>query len=466
MSDESQPPPPSLRLKPRLSASANQADPEAATIASQPEVRASIGSAGDVEPASPQTMKIRLRPRLNAERTDDASRAGDPPLLPPDEPPSPVTSPPRAPHLPVAPRPVVPEAFDPVSPIRLKPRSPKDGASVSGASNVADEAPPLAETNSSRFRAPDPAPPPTIPPAGALSPLAKGPALAEANVTPKTATPEPGRMKLRPADAVIGDSSLVGALPENLPAGEGPSASPGASTPVPVIKRTPPPFPVLATTPNRPPESRIPHLAAHTSSSRKSKGLPWVVILLGLAVGGGGAYFGWIHFRNAPAVPGPNAVAPSPVSPSAALNALASIPDQAIQKAQEALVSRQEGPPSLGDGPPAESDISKPLPPPPAPEVVSPPSVAGTTATTTVAPGLSASMPIAAAADASAAFREFVANAKVSGVAETRALINGRLVRAGEIIDPTFGIRFLGVDRETKQLIFQDFSGAQVGRRY
>ncbi len=419
-------------------------------------------------------MKVRLRPRLNAERTDDASRAGDSPLLPPDEPISPATNPPRAPRLPLAPRPVVPEAVVPVSPIRLKPRSPKDGASVSEASNVADEAPPFAETNSSRLRAPDAAPPSTIPPAGSLSPLAKGRGIAEANATPQTATPEPVRMKLRPAGAVIGDSSLVGALPESLPAGESPSASPGASTPGPVIKRTPPPFPVLATEPTRPPESRIAQLAARTSSSpraglpssRKSKGLPWVIILLGLAVVGGGAFFGWTHFRNAPAVPGSNAAAPSPVSPFAALNGLAAIPGQAIQKAQEALVSRQAGPQSLGDAMAAESEVSKPSPPPPAPGVVSPPSMAGTTAATTVAPGLSASMPIVAAADASAAFREFVANAKISGVAETRALINGRLVRTGEIVDPTLGIRFQGVDRESKQLIFRDSSGAQVGRRY
>jgi hypothetical protein len=186
-----------------------------------------------------------------------------------------------------------------------------------------------------------------------------------------------------------------------------------------------------------------------------------------LAVAGGGAYFGWTHFKKPPSAAAPSTSAPSPVTPSETLNALASVPAQAIQKAQEVIASRQEKAGSAVDAVVADQEgIAKQAPRAPVPVPVSPPPMAGTTATTTVSPGLSASMPIAAAADASAAFREFVANAKISGVADTRALINGRLVRTGEVVDSTLGIRFHAVDRETKQLIFRDFTGAQVGRRY
>jgi hypothetical protein len=91
------------------------------------------------------------------------------------------------------------------------------------------------------------------------------------------------------------------------------------------------------------------------------------------------------------------------------------------------------------------------------------------TTTAAVSPGVSATAQVEAAAEASAPFRSFVANAKVSGVFQgppTRAMINGRLVRAGELIDAGLAITFTGVDSPRRQLLFQDKSGATVSRRF
>jgi hypothetical protein len=92
------------------------------------------------------------------------------------------------------------------------------------------------------------------------------------------------------------------------------------------------------------------------------------------------------------------------------------------------------------------------------------------TGTRSVAPGLTATTELAAAAtEATPEFRSFVANAKISGIFQgvpSRAFINGRLHRAGELIDPALGITFETVDAERKQIIFKDRSGAIVARRY
>lgn len=89
------------------------------------------------------------------------------------------------------------------------------------------------------------------------------------------------------------------------------------------------------------------------------------------------------------------------------------------------------------------------------------------TASTELAPGVSATSQVDAQPEASAAFRTFVTNIRVSGVvggASPKALINGRLVRAGEVVEPNLGVTFDGV--KGNQLIFKDRSGATAQRRY
>lgn len=58
---------------------------------------------------------------------------------------------------------------------------------------------------------------------------------------------------------------------------------------------------------------------------------------------------------------------------------------------------------------------------------------------------------------------------KVTGVFQgspARALIEGRIVREGELIEPLLGVKFAGVDAEQKQVILQDETGAQVRLKY
>ena len=86
-----------------------------------------------------------------------------------------------------------------------------------------------------------------------------------------------------------------------------------------------------------------------------------------------------------------------------------------------------------------------------------------------VGPGAKDASPGSATAEATPAFRSFVADAKISGVFQgtpPRAFINGRLVRLGEVVDSSLGIRFDSIDPKTKNIVFKDSSGATVARRY
>ena len=92
------------------------------------------------------------------------------------------------------------------------------------------------------------------------------------------------------------------------------------------------------------------------------------------------------------------------------------------------------------------------------------------TATVELTPGVMATTEsVKAVPNASSAFRTFVASARISGVYQgtpQRAFINGRLVRAGEMVDSSLEIYFDGVDLENRSIIFKDSIGATVSRRY
>jgi hypothetical protein len=79
------------------------------------------------------------------------------------------------------------------------------------------------------------------------------------------------------------------------------------------------------------------------------------------------------------------------------------------------------------------------------------------------------STPIDAAMAASAAFRAFVASATIGGVyqgAPSRALINGTIVREGQIVDSALGIAFERIDPAKKVIYFKDYMGAVVSKNY
>ncbi len=94
-----------------------------------------------------------------------------------------------------------------------------------------------------------------------------------------------------------------------------------------------------------------------------------------------------------------------------------------------------------------------PLPPPPPP-----PSATATKSTQSVA-----------SAAAAAAFRAWINDVRITGVrsgAAPRAMINGRLVRPGDIVDASAGIVFDGLDEERKQVVFRDRTGAFATKSY
>lgn len=69
----------------------------------------------------------------------------------------------------------------------------------------------------------------------------------------------------------------------------------------------------------------------------------------------------------------------------------------------------------------------------------------------------------------SARFVRFADGMKITGVFQgrpARALINGRVVRVGDEIDPALGISLVGVDTDTKHLLLEDKKGAQVRVKY
>jgi hypothetical protein len=74
-----------------------------------------------------------------------------------------------------------------------------------------------------------------------------------------------------------------------------------------------------------------------------------------------------------------------------------------------------------------------------------------------------------AEAGASRAFVAFVESTRISGVFEgtpARALINGRTVRAGTVVDASLGVVFVGLDAGARQLVFRDATGAVVRKPY
>jgi hypothetical protein len=74
-----------------------------------------------------------------------------------------------------------------------------------------------------------------------------------------------------------------------------------------------------------------------------------------------------------------------------------------------------------------------------------------------------------AAPAASAAFRAFVAGASIGGVFQgkpARALINGTIVREGQVVEGALEITFDRIDSVQKIIYFKDSSGAEVSKGY
>ena len=224
--------------------------------------------------------------------------------------------------------------------------------------------------------------------------------------------------------------------------------------------------------------------------------------LIAVLVAGGGivvlaAYF---LFKPSPPPPpalkaatksqaNPNSVVPKPTvatrappgpTPSATLNEIAAAPKQAVDKAKDVVAARrgneQARIDAMAAGEEAPDKRALDTPPPsrfsgqsPSPDTaVAPASVPGSSSL--IAPGVTATTnDVMVAPKASAAFKRFVADARITGVFQgtpARALINGRTIRAGEVVDQTLGVVFDSIDAENKTITFKDRAGIPATRKY
>lgn len=468
MSEEPVQPSPSLRLKPRLRPADEQA-PAAPSSIDLPNFIPPLPTAAAVNPAeapspdSPPTPKIRFKPRLESA----ASPADD--LIAPVAPASPNQG--VSPVLGME----NPRVTAPAPPLFVTPAAP-----------VMPPAPPLSE----------PTPPSVIPPpAPATAPAVDG---GKFKLKPKL-SPPPGvsTSAVAAAPSVVPPPVLTSAPPA---VARSPLAPPAAAV------KAPPPFPVIAPTgagkagppPSMPP--KVPLAVAGTGAAptletrppipeRKKSSGSGLLKIVGLIVVGCAGFVVYKQYMPAPAASAPptntppaNAVAPaapaavtnSSPTPSETLNNLAHAPANAINKAHDAIATRRASGQSRIDAASIGEDLpdapSGPAPAAPLKQGAAAKSAAPATSTTTaLSPGVAATAHVEAAPEAAAPFRSFVANAKVSGVFQgppSRAVINGRLTRVGEIVDATLGVTFEGVDSSRRHLIFKDAAGATVSRRF
>jgi hypothetical protein len=91
--------------------------------------------------------------------------------------------------------------------------------------------------------------------------------------------------------------------------------------------------------------------------------------------------------------------------------------------------------------------------------------------TSTPPPAPVASMAPAALREPSEAFRAWARNARISGVREreqgqVRALVNGRLVLDGDVVDAALDLRLIGQNKAERRLIFEEGGGARLEVAY
>lgn len=193
-------------------------------------------------------------------------------------------------------------------------------------------------------------------------------------------------------------------------------------------------------------------------------GVTIALVAAGLVVCVAG-FLGWKHFSNgkSPAAsPNTATVTPKPEAPK-----VNPAPKNAVVPPVEAAPTSAPTE-ELAKADPAPTQPQFSLPPPLPPPQKSSSSNLSHSAPTTLAPGVTANMPVPNNG-ASPEFRAWVANVKISGVfqgANSRAFINGQMTRVGDPVDSRLGIIFEGIDPEKKQIIFKDATGATATRKY
>jgi cytoskeletal protein RodZ len=469
MSEQPATPPPALRLKPRLRPAEGEASAGAPAVGDPtsfppPPPVISTGAPLSTEVAEvPTAPKIRFKPKMAETSGATAAPGTATPALQVSEPVPAVIQPPTManPHVTApAPAPFVTPPTPP--PLFVSDPSPAAPAAPAIATPPAAPAPAAdsgaAPADANKFKLKPKAPSPIPPPA------------ASAGAPPVVAAPPP-----LVAPPFAAPPSVKGAPPP-VPGAKAPPPFPVVAPPV-ALKGTPPPSAPVAPAADLSDDSESSSAAAAPRKNSKA-----VVIGLAAVIVLGAGYFGWKYFMPQKATPAPTPTVkstppPAPVpksdpapTPSETLNKLAHAPKNAIDQAQEAIATRRASGQARIDAASIGEDLPD-QPRPPAAGSSQPPKAApkATTTTTTIAPNVSATTKMEAAPEATAPFRSFVANAKVSGVFQgspARAVINGKLTRAGDVADPGLGITFEGIDSERRQLVFKDKTGATVSRRF
>jgi len=149
-----------------------------------------------------------------------------------------------------------------------------------------------------------------------------------------------------------------------------------------------------------------------------------------------------------------------------ALSKAAGAPGQLIDKGQGAIAAQRDKDQAKLDAIASGQDDSTPTPTP-APTSSASETVMGDSS---INPDVKVgNTPINAGPAASSAFREYVANATIGGVYQgspAKALINGTIVREGQVINGALGIAFERIDAGRKIIYFKDYTGAEVSKNY
>ncbi len=449
MSEETPP----LKLKPRLPAAAADGA-----------VVPPVASATNASSPAADAPRLRLKPKL----------ASEPAANPVASAPAAIPASPSAPTPPAAP---LVDSGEAIPVIKLRPRTVPVAAP--------ETTPPAAQELIADSDALPPPPPPSFP-AGV------GAAAVNDGEVPK--------FKLKPKSS---EAATLPPQPEpGMPAAETAGSMPKSAPPFPVMAPSPgagprPPVPIHIRSPQTDvasDEAAAAEIIIAPPRRRKKSGLGALIgglVLLGLA--GGGGYLTFQHFSEEPPPPPPKpkpkvvVKGPTPTTaektagptPSETLNALAAAPGKLIESAQEAVAGRrgneQARVDAIMDGrdPSGARALGTPLPGElggrPAPAAPAAPALGRVSSSAAIAPGVSVTTEIQASKEASAAFRSFVTDAKVTGVYQgspPRAFINGRLIRVGQMLDEGLAISFEGIDAENRMLNFVDRTGAKVSKRY
>lgn len=409
-----------------------------------------------------QPAPLRLKPRQRSA----ADSAAQPPAAP---------TPTPAPTGAVIPPPVSPEVDEPgplpsldasaeQAALRPKFRS-KPRLSISQDETPATaETPAAASAPSSELGAIDPLP--SVAPAPQAADGAAMPAKLRLQTQQRPVTPEP------PAAA----------SPPPLPPPAAASSEPALPPPPPAVHVLPPvasePSPTDEDGPLRPPDHLVPHLSAPLPISEinaqirppvspaslraKKKSFKGVVVFLVVAVilVGGIGYAGREVYQRFFAKGTPTAAE------------VAAMPAKLIEKAQAVVAESVSERRSVEQARIDALSEGKEAPPPPTPETAPKPPAPPTGSVTAYSPSTPATPEIVVTPEAPPPGPEFIAfidRAVIGGVFQgtpPRAFINGRTVRAGEVVDERLAIMFVGLDESRRKLIFRDGTGAEIIRKF